>query len=232
MSSKQVVAIIPAAGIGSRMQAQCPKQYLRINGITILEHTVNKLIAHPCVQRVVIALHPEDTFFGQLAIAHHPKVTTVTGGKERADSVLNALQHLSADEWALVHDAARPCLDSKDIDKLLDVINDNQVCGGILASPVRDTMKRAQAGTTTIAHTEQRVNLWHALTPQLFPAALLRQALQQGLSEGLVITDEASAMEQQGYAVKLVSGNPANIKITHPDDLPLAEYYLSAKDTL
>ena len=229
MSSKRVVAIIPAAGIGSRMQADCPKQYLHINGKTILEHTVEKLLGHTDITRVVIALHPNDTLFNALSIANHANVHTVIGGEERADSVLNALHTLADDEWALVHDAARPCVDRADIDNLLQVSEDKQFAGGILATPVRDTMKRAEVGSITIAHTETRVDLWHALTPQLFPAGLLKRALLASLTNGLSITDEASAMEQQGYKVKLISANPANIKVTHPHDLALASYYLSAE---
>ena len=226
-----IIAVVPAAGIGSRMQADRPKQYLLINGKTILEHTLQALHSHPAIAHVVVAISPEDPFFAELPVASASWLTRIAGGQERADSVLRAVATLPADCWALVHDAARPCLSHADIDKLVGVCTQQEVAGGILATPVRDTMKRARPGASQspeIAHTECRENLWHALTPQLFRADQLTQALVQGLAQGLPITDEASAMEAAGYCVALVDGNPANIKITRPADMPLAQFYLSA----
>ncbi len=227
-----VVAVIPAAGIGSRMQADIPKQYLTLHNKTILEHTVEHLLAHPAINHVILALHPEDTIFPTLALADHPNITTVTGGKERADSVLNALRSATAFDWALVHDAARPCVQHDDITALLSVINNQDVAGGILATPVRDTMKRAVATSVsnTVSHTESRDNLWHALTPQLFPVALLTEALEGGLAESVAITDEASAIEWANGKVALIDSDPINIKITHPADLPLAGFYLQQRN--
>lgn len=221
-----IYAVIPAAGIGTRMQADRPKQYLTLAGKTILEHSLHALVSHSAISEVIVALHPDDPYFAALSLASRPWLTTVTGGNERADSVLNALKALPDDSWALVHDAARPCLDHADIDGLLTVTGRDDVAGGILATPVRDTMKRARAGQATVAHTESRDDLWHALTPQLFPTGLLRQALTDGLAAGHPITDEASAMELAGYKVALIDANPANIKITRPADLPLAAFYL------
>ncbi len=210
------------------MQADRPKQYLLLNGKTILEHTLNALISHPAVSRVVVAISADDPYFFSLPVANAPWLTVVTGGSERADSVHAAVITLCEHEWALVHDAARPCLDHHDIDNLLMVIEDSKVAGGILATPVRDTMKRAQVsgGDPVVRHTESRENLWHALTPQLFRAGELRQALAEGFSQDLAITDEASAMEAAGYRVALIDANPANIKITRPADMPLAAFYL------
>lgn len=226
--SPSVVAVVPAAGVGSRMQADRPKQYLTLAGKTILEHTLSTLASHPEIARVVIAISEDDPYFPTLSCAKAPWLTVVTGGKERADSVLAAVQTLGENEWALVHDAARPCLSHDDIDALLAVRDDPTVAGGILATPVRDTMKRASDanGVPRIQHTESRENLWHALTPQLFKARDLCAALVSGLNSGAAITDEASAMELAGYSVTLIDGNPANIKITRPADLPLAEFYL------
>ncbi len=227
MTYSSVVAVVPAAGVGSRMQADRPKQYLLLGDKTILEHTLRTLHAHPAVSRVVVALSPEDPYFPELPIAGSSWLTVVDGGKERADSVLAGLRSLAADEWALVHDAARPCVSHDDIDTLLKVQERNDVAGGILATPVRDTMKRESADTSgTIAHTESRDRLWHALTPQLFPAGLLTAALKQAEHDGVVVTDEASAMEAAGYQVALIDSNPANIKITRPADMPLAAFYL------
>jgi 2-C-methyl-D-erythritol 4-phosphate cytidylyltransferase len=233
MTSSSVVAVIPAAGIGSRMQADRPKQYLTLQGKTILEHTVEILLNHHAIDYLVIAISPHDTYFPSLAIANNPKVKVVEGGNERADSVLNAVNTLPDNTWALVHDAARPCVSTNDITQLLAVMDNEQVAGGILASRVRDTMKRGTASSQganmnfpTVLHTESRENLWHALTPQLFPTALLKSALQDGLAACATITDEASAIEYSGHKVALIDSDPANIKITHPGDLPLADFYL------
>ncbi|MCW8109312.1 2-C-methyl-D-erythritol 4-phosphate cytidylyltransferase [Alteromonas ponticola] len=223
-----VTAVVPAAGIGTRMQADIPKQYLEIAGKTILEHTLDALMAHPLVNHIIIAAHPDDNILPTLPFYKKSWLTVVKGGAERAQSVLNAVSTLPETAWALVHDAARPCLSTEDIGKLLTLINDQSVAGGILATPVRDTMKRAHPTKKQIvSHTESRESLWHALTPQLFRAGALTHAIQAGLTSGVLITDEASAMEAVGHQVKLVAGNPANIKITHPEDLPLAAFYLS-----
>ncbi|NMH60310.1 2-C-methyl-D-erythritol 4-phosphate cytidylyltransferase [Alteromonas ponticola] len=223
-----VTAVVPAAGIGTRMQAGKPKQYLEIAGKTILEHTLNALMAHPLVNHTIIAAHPDDTILPTLPFYKKSWLSVVQGGSERAHSVLNAVSTLPETAWALVHDAARPCLSVDDIGKLLALMKDESVAGGILATPVRDTMKRAHPTKSQIvSHTESRESLWHALTPQLFKAGELTHAIQAGLTSGTLITDEASAMEAVGHQVKLVAGNPANIKITHPEDLPLAAFYLS-----
>jgi 2-C-methyl-D-erythritol 4-phosphate cytidylyltransferase len=232
MTSPLVVAVIPAAGIGNRMQADRPKQYLSLAGKTILEHTVEQLLSHPKIHRIVIAISAQDSYIHSLSIATHNKVTLVEGGAQRADSVLSALSTISEECWALVHDAARPCVTIEDIDRLLSVMHDHSVTGGILATPVRDTMKRAldNGVQPLISHTESREALWHALTPQLFPTARLTRALNCALEEGANVTDEASAIEYVGGKVALINGNPANIKITHPEDLPLAEFYLQQRD--
>ncbi|MFS1704018.1 2-C-methyl-D-erythritol 4-phosphate cytidylyltransferase [Alteromonas sp. AMM-1] len=228
MTVPTIVAVVPAAGIGARMQANKPKQYLTIGKYTILEHTLLALKAHPAVSRIVVALNPDDTYFHQLSIHNAPWLTTVEGGDSRAVSVNNALAALNEDEWALVHDAARPCISQQDLDTLIGHIQKADFNGGILATPVRDTMKRAKSDSApaVIAHTESRDNLWHALTPQLFRAGELRRALNAALAAGADITDEASAMEFAGKDVLLIDGNPANIKVTRPADLPLATFYL------
>lgn len=222
--SPNVVAIVPAAGIGSRMGAGKPKQYLPLLGQSILAHTLDKLLSHPLISQVIVALHPEDSEFAALPQAKHPKLVTVIGGSARADSVLSALDKAPDNSWALVHDAARPCLMASDIDKLL-VARVQFPQGAILAMPVRDTMKRANS-LGEISATVCRENLWHALTPQLFPTAQLRLHLQAALQAGAVVTDEASAMEWAGISPGLVAGRADNIKVTHPDDLALAELFL------
>ncbi|WP_394146803.1 2-C-methyl-D-erythritol 4-phosphate cytidylyltransferase [Shewanella atlantica] len=229
-SQDKIVAIVPAAGIGSRMGAEIPKQYLQIGERPILGLTLEILLSHPGISEVIVALHPEDSFFNSLSQSSHPKLRAVIGGAERADSVLACLNHLSDDCWALVHDAARPCLTHGDIDKLIA----SRECfpqGAILAAPVRDTMKRGNADGT-IKETVCREQLWHALTPQLFPAKELQVNLEQALTIGANITDEASAMEWAGVAPGLVIGRADNIKITHPDDLVLAGLFLGSTANL
>ena len=217
-----LTAIVPAAGIGSRMGADCPKQYLTLAGKTILEHTLGCLLSHPAIARVIVALAPHDEWFEQLAVAADPRILRVEGGVERAYSVLNAL-HVAEGKWVLVHDAARPCLCHGDLDKLIATA---MACdGAILGSRVRDTMKRTD-GAGNIVATVEREQLWHALTPQMFPTGTLKRALEEGLALGALITDEASAMERAGFTVKMVEGRADNIKVTRPEDLSLAELFL------
>ncbi|WP_428801202.1 2-C-methyl-D-erythritol 4-phosphate cytidylyltransferase [Vibrio kyushuensis] len=227
-SYSSIVAIVPAAGVGSRMQADRPKQYLTINDVTILEHTICKLLSHPRIETVVVAISEDDPYYSTLSIANQPNVIRVAGGKERADSVLSALEyvnHHSLASWALVHDAARPCVLLSDIDNLIDVSLNHDV-GAILACPVRDTMKRSDE-SKNICTTVDREALWHALTPQMFPVGSLSAALDAASKQNAIITDEASALERLGQAPALVRGRSDNIKITQPEDLALAEFYLS-----
>ena len=224
----KVIAIVPAAGIGARMEANIPKQYLMLDNKTILEHTLERLLAHQMIDKVVVALHSDDDIFSTLPLSHHQKIRIVTGGKNRADSVLAALSTLEKNSWVLVHDAARPCLTHYDIDKLLNVRKDYPD-GAILAMPVRDTMKRAD-DRGCIKNTVCREQLWHAMTPQMFPSNQLIKHLQSALmSNEINVTDEASAMEWAGFHPYLVEGRADNIKITHPNDLPLAKLFIKAQ---
>ena len=221
-----VIAVVPAAGVGSRMQAACPKQYLTIGQFTLLEHSVARLLAHPAVKQVIVPVSNHDGWFDSLPLAQDSRILRVTGGDTRAESVLAGLNAIQHSEWVLVHDAARPCLHPDDLARLLAVREYSKV-GGILAAPVRDTMKRAEPGKTAIAHTVEREDLWHALTPQFFPHQLLTACLTRALHEGATITDEASALEYCGYHPELVSGRSDNIKVTRPEDLALAAFYLT-----
>ncbi|TCP94875.1 2-C-methyl-D-erythritol 4-phosphate cytidylyltransferase [Cricetibacter osteomyelitidis] len=224
--SRQIIAIVPAAGIGTRMLVDKPKQYLQLQGKTILEHTLQVLLDYSPIRKIVMAIAENDPFISQLALIHNPKIQLVQGGATRADSVLAGLNTITDHRaWALVHDAARPCLTHSDLDKLVQ-IHDEQ--GAILATPVIDTIKRATAHNQ-IQRTEDRSRLWHALTPQFFHAHTLRNALVKGLNQGLTITDEASAMELAGFQPHLIAGRADNIKITRPEDLTLAEFYLSKR---
>lgn len=225
-------AIVPAAGVGKRMQSAIPKQYLDLNGRPVLEYTVNVLLKNDYISGLVIALQHDDEYWPDIKINSSKPVLRVEGGNERVDSVLNALTTLTNDaqfhehDWVMVHDAVRPCLTHSDIEKLVqDVDNAN---GGLLALPVRDTMKR-EKGNATVEQTVNRENLWHALTPQYFPALDLKNALENAVNNRLLITDESSAMEMAGFSPKLVNGHEDNIKITRPDDLRLAGLYLASK---
>ncbi|KKL03266.1 2-C-methyl-D-erythritol 4-phosphate cytidylyltransferase [Rheinheimera mesophila] len=219
-----IATVIPAAGVGKRMQADKPKQYLPLCGLTVLEQTLHRLKQVPALQQFYLALSPDDRYFPALPLATDPQIQRLDGGAERAHSVLNALLQIEAEvfPWVLVHDAARPVVRVSDIELLIQrCIATEQ--GGILATPVRDTMKR---GSGIIQETIDRSHLWHAYTPQLFPTAQLREALQQALAQGVAVTDEASAMEWAGWPVLLVQGHADNIKITQAEDLALAAFYL------
>ena len=234
-SALKFIAIVPAAGVGKRMQANCPKQYLRINNETILSHTVMRLLNHPLISQVIVALGTDDQYFAESQLAHHKDIIRVNGGSERVDSVLNGLKAVDRDKypWVLVHDAARPCVSHEDIDKLITQCLSNDY-GGILATPVRDTMKRgipskenAEGDSSIIERTVEREQLWHALTPQMYKTDELMLAIEKALENSLKITDEASAIEYANLPSLLVSASSENIKITHPNDLALAEFYLN-----
>ncbi|TCP13930.1 2-C-methyl-D-erythritol 4-phosphate cytidylyltransferase [Bisgaardia hudsonensis] len=223
---RKIIALVPAAGIGSRMQADKPKQYLKINGKTILEYTVDKLLKHNNINTVIVAIAENDPYIKTLDLFSNPNVTFVTGGNTRAKSVLNGLYYINKhfdDAWALVHDAARPCITHQDIDKLLAI---KEKCGAILAKPAIDTIKRATRHNT-IQNTENRSELWLAQTPQFFPADILKNTLENAIKNGDEITDEASAMELAGFQPHLVIGRNDNIKVTNPEDLALVSFYLN-----
>ena len=225
-------AVIPAAGVGMRMQTEVPKQYISINHKTILEHTLERFCSHPKVEGIIVAIAGNDNIWKTLGISSHPKITVVEGGVERCHSVLNGLHALSdkahVSDWVLVHDAARPCLRKQDIDRLIDRLDGHGV-GGLLGLPVRDTMKRADV-SCTVQETIEREGLWHALTPQMFRLNVLISSLENALSKNLLVTDEAQAIELNGLQPMLVEGHPDNIKITRDSDLALAELYLSQQE--
>lgn len=222
-------AIIPAAGVGRRMQADRPKQYLTLCNKTVLEHTLDRLLSMPAISGAVLAISEADEYWPALNYQSEKPLLIARGGKERSDSVLNALQLLqqqAAGEqtvWALVHDAARPCVRTADIQRLIEQASTEQ--GGLLALPVRDTMKRA-GPADVIDHTVEREGLWHALTPQMFRLDLLLEALLQAQQQHQAITDDASAMELAGYTPQLIEAHEDNIKITRAFDLQLAQLYL------
>lgn len=221
-------AVVPAAGIGARVGASFPKQYLTLHGKTILEHTLERLLQLNAIAGIVVAIAAKDDFFSQLAISKNPRIHTVIGGQERSNSVLNALHFLKdkvdQQSWVLVHDAARPCVSLASIQKLINAISDHAV-GGILGIPVSDTLKQV-VRSQHILTTQDRSALWQAQTPQIFRLALLHSALIQGLANSYSITDESSAIEMLGLQPLIVEGRADNIKITRPEDVALAEFIL------
>lgn len=215
-------AVIPAAGVGARMAADRPKQYLQLGGRTILEHSLDCFLDHPCLKGVVVSIAADDPYWPGLACASDTRIQRAAGGRERADSVLNALLLLHAqgaadNDWVLVHDAARPNLARDDLDRLLGELANDPV-GGLLAVPARDTLKRADANGRVSA-TIDRSTVWQAYTPQMFRLGALHRALADSLVADVAITDEASAIEWSGQAPRLVEGRNDNIKVTRPEDL-------------
>jgi 2-C-methyl-D-erythritol 4-phosphate cytidylyltransferase len=221
-SSPAFWAVIPAAGVGARMAADRPKQYLQLGGRTILEHSLNCFLDHPGLKGLVVSLAEDDPYWPDLASARDPRIQRAPGGAERADSVLNALLHLHVlgaadDDWVLVHDAARPNLSRTDLDKLLVELAHDPV-GGLLAVPAKDTLKRADAHGR-VAETVDRSTIWQAYTPQMFRLGALHRALADSLVADVAITDEASAMEWAGQSPRLIEGRSDNLKVTRPEDL-------------
>ncbi|MGV8844209.1 MAG: 2-C-methyl-D-erythritol 4-phosphate cytidylyltransferase [Pseudomonas sp.] len=215
-------AVLAAAGIGTRMGADRPKQYLQLCGKSILEHSLACFLDHPQLRGLVVSLAVDDPFWATLVCASDARIERASGGVERADSVLNALLRLGelgaqAQDWVLVHDAARPNLARTDLDKLLGTLAGDTV-GGLLGVPVRDTIKRVDANGRVL-HTVDRQALWHAYTPQMFRLGGLRAALEHALAAGATITDEASALEWAGQAPRMVQGRADNLKITQSQDL-------------
>ena len=221
--------VVPAAGIGSRMQADRPKQYLPLAGTTVLEYTLNQLLAHPRVRGVIVSVAEYDQFWPDLSIASDPRVIAVAGGEERCYSVLNGLKKMMAyagpSDWVMVHDVARPCLTHAELNSLFNAAEAQTADGFVLGMPVRDTMKQTSP-EGVVESSPDRSRLWHAFTPQMFRLGELLAAIDTCLQDGKLVTDEASAMERCGYSVKMVAGSANNIKITRPEDLPLAEFIL------
>ena len=246
LATRRVWAIVPAAGRGARFAASTktavPKQYAPLLGATVLEWSLRALLAEPRVHAVVVAVAADDTLWASLAAKlDHPKLQTTTGGANRQDTVANGLDFLAeraaADDWILVHDAARPCLNATELGALLDAVDAgdtvdtvddvdagdaerrSRTCGAILAAPVVDTVKRETAHHVS---TVDRQGLWRALTPQVFPFSKLRHALKEAALAGVAVTDEAQAIERMGLRPALVQGSPFNVKITREADLGLA----------
>ena len=231
--------VMPAAGSGSRFGADGPKQYAPLEGRTVIEWALTPFLADPRCAHIVVALARDDTGWVQVAARLHgagtSAVTAIGGGEQRSQSVRLALAGLEGragpDDWVLVHDAARPCLDAHDLERLLGELGTHPL-GGILAIPVTDTLNRAQGGEGTgsgVAHTVERSGLWRALTPQMFRYRRLCAALDQAHAGGRFPSDETQALEWLGEHPALIKGAATNLKITTGEDLVLAAAVLRAR---
>jgi 2-C-methyl-D-erythritol 4-phosphate cytidylyltransferase len=223
--------VMPAAGSGSRFGGAIPKQYQALGAGTVMECAAGVFLADARCQGLIIALDAADERFDRLPLASQARVRRVAGGARRCDSVGNALDALDADadDWVLVHDAARPCITRAAVDALLAACQADPV-GGLLAVPVSDTLKRAGESGQRVLETAPRERLWRALTPQMFRLGMLRQALAAARSAGREPTDEAQAIEWLGHAPRLVTGDPGNNKITTAADLALASAWLAREN--
>ncbi|WP_323140963.1 2-C-methyl-D-erythritol 4-phosphate cytidylyltransferase [Massilia phyllosphaerae] len=219
-------ALIPAAGVGARMGAGSPKQYLKLGGKPMLRHTLDAFLSSDLVAHTFVVVSPDDPYIDAIAPSHGVTVLRC-GGASRMESVRNGLavlaNTLAPSDWVLVHDAARPGLTAELIAKLIAGTGDHPA-GGLLALPVVDTVKRCIEGEA--CGTVPRNNLWLAQTPQMFRYQLLREALSADADPN-TITDDASAVEALGLTPKLVEGHPRNLKVTLPDDIRIAEMYLA-----
>ncbi len=236
MSSRKAAywAIVPAAGSGRRMGAAIPKQFLELGQRTVLEYSLDSLWNALELEALVLVSQGHPALAA--LVERHPehRLIRADGGRERCHSVLNGLQALmdlaQADDWVLVHDAARPCVRYQDLRLLVESLADHAT-GGLLGARVHDTIKRTDAQGMVCA-TVDRDALWRASTPQMFRYGLLRQALTKALEDGFEVTDESSAMEHAGHRPQMIEGHADNIKITRPEDLPLAAYFLQQQGRL
>ena len=225
-------AVLPAAGIGRRMGSSIPKQYLSIDGAPLILHSLRRLSAVKKIEKIVVVIHPEDSRWAELEKSIKEefgnRIITVMGGGERYQSVLNGLTALTEfagkDDWVLVHDAVRPCVRTSDIENLIQKASLHSI-GGLLGSPVDNTLKRVDKELTVI-ETVDRESYWNALTPQMFRFAQLKESIQTVVVSGEQVTDEAAAMEVAGFKPIMIAGQKDNIKITVEADLVLASQIL------
>lgn len=217
------------------MAAEQPKQYLTLRGKCVIEHCLDRLSSHPKISGIVVALRQDDSeAANRLARPawNGKPLYRIAGGEQRCHSVLNALSRLAdiaaGDDWVLVHDAVRPCLRHSDMDNLINTLAEHPV-GGLLGVPLSDTIKCVAADHRVI-DTVNRTQLWRALTPQMFRLAALSRALTEAIEKGIEVTDDAAAMSLVGAAPVMIEGHADNIKITRPEDLALAEFYLARQE--
>ncbi len=232
MSDERYWAAVPAAGVGRRMRSDIPKQYLELCGQAVLLHSLQRLASCPGISGVFVGVSAGDPYWKEIwhDISNHASwlKSVCDGGEERADTVSLILDDMAGTaqqtDWVLVHDAVRPCITHSDIQLLMKLAS--QQDGGLLGRPISDTVKLTDSNAR-VKKTISRDNLWGAQTPQMFRYGELRQALRNAKKKGVVITDEASAMEVSGFQPLMVKGRSDNIKITVPGDLELAEIFLN-----
>ena len=227
--AERLWALVPASGVGSRMKADCPKQYLTIKSRFLIDITCSRLLEVPDISGVMVVLSVGDQYWPKTDASDHSQVFTSLGGAERFNSVLNGLYDLRAmaseDDWVMVHDAARPCVRVSDVEKLIAVAKVS--CGALLGVPAKDTIKQVRGSTNTeVELTVERSRIWQAFTPQMFRIGQLIAALEDAINAGSCVTDDASAMELAGFNPRMVEGATDNIKVTQPQDLLLAEWLL------
>lgn len=224
-------AVIPAAGVGRRMGAEVPKQYLQLAGETILVHTMKRLASCAGISGLFLGVSPSDAYWPEIAFEAPWLKSVCEGGRERADTVSRILDSMASmvqpQDWVLVHDAVRPCVSHRDIGRLMREAV--QLDGGLLGRPISDTVKLAD-GRGIVQKTVPREGLWRAQTPQMFRYGELRNALRNADEKGMQVTDEASAMELAGFQPLMVEGSSDNIKITVPGDLELAAVFLQHQE--
>ena len=227
MTGPRLWCVVPAAGRGTRVGGDRPKQYQLLAGRPLIEHTLARLAAHPRIAGLLVTLAAADAWWAGVETLHDKPVLTAVGGAERSDSVLAGLDALPAtvaeDDFVLVHDAARPCVRGADIGRLIELAGATD--GGLLGAPLRDTLKHADAADR-VERTEPREHRWRAFTPQIFRRGQLAAALRHASRSGTNISDEAMAMEHAGFRPLLVEGAEDNIKVTTAADFALAEYLL------
>ena len=229
MKKNKYFLVVPASGIGQRMNSKIPKQYLKLeNGLSILDQCLESTLSSEFISGFIVTLDKKDKLFKSSVFAAHEKlISIVNGGKERFHSVQSALSELSQiakpDDWVLVHDAVRPCIKKDDIHKLIEEVGDDKV-GGILADKVVDTVK--QKNSNGLVSTIDRKKLHLAQTPQMFRFGILKEAIEKAIKLNIHVTDESEALECLGYSIRIVDGSSSNIKITTQEDLELANYYL------
>ncbi|WP_067518363.1 2-C-methyl-D-erythritol 4-phosphate cytidylyltransferase [Endozoicomonas ascidiicola] len=239
MESVRYWAVVPAAGVGRRMNADMPKQYLDIHGKPIMVHTLERLLGFsidkkPLLEKIVVVVDRDDEYYHRLDVSRDPRILLAEGGSERYHSVLKGLEVLvdlaAPNDWVLVHDVARPCIRRSDLGLLVGQLKDHPI-GGLLGVPVTDTIKAANADGV-VNKTVDRQGLWHAMTPQMFRFSMLRDALKKALDDNMPVTDEASAIEYSGSQPVMVEGHGDNIKITRGTDLALASLYIEQQSKL
>ncbi len=231
-------AILPAAGQGKRFKSHLPKQYVKILGKSVIELTIERMLQIDSIRSIVVPIARSDKRWQSLPIAKNPKITTVTGGKERCYSVMHALDYIklqgaSDHDWVLVHDVSRPCVSVERVNTLLKTVCQSKrsnIFGGLLGVPIRDTVKRVNA-LQVIKETVDRSELWLAHTPQIFRFHILYEAMQKAILENVLVTDEAAAVERLGYYPTMVKDNEENIKLTYPEDISIITECLTRQQT-